>query len=250
MPTSPSRVLAGRVGPQVVRAAFRASRLGRLMVLPEQRVVPTLRITDHERGTDSDIEKLGFAVEWEHRFGPHFPLFRSVVRGGMRVYLSQHAWGCQVGGLVHFLIEDVDAWHAEFGRRGGVVVEAPKDELAFRKRTIRGPDDNQLRFMVPASEAAPRPTIGERRLRLTEGWASRVARQAGHAVADLSRSFGKRTTSSRPCRPVRPRRPAAPCRTWPGSGPRTSPSGSGRTRSRSTWPGRASRTSRPWPSPP
>ena len=52
------------------------------MPLPEQRVIPALRITDYERSKAYYVEALGFTVDWEHRFAPHLPVFMSVVRDG------------------------------------------------------------------------------------------------------------------------------------------------------------------------
>ena len=124
------------------------------MKLPEQRVVPALRITDYERSKAYYVETLGYTVVWEHRFEPHFPVFMSVVRDGMQVYLTQHGGDCQVGGLVHFVIPDVDAWHNEFRERGASVAEAPNNDLGFRNMTITDPDGNQLRFMEPSSKKA------------------------------------------------------------------------------------------------
>ena len=121
------------------------------MAMPEQRVIPALRITNYERSKVFYVERLGFNVEWEHRFEPHFPVFMSVVRDGMRLYLSEHSGDCRVGGLVHFLIPDVDAWYREFQDQGVVVTEPPNDDLGFRNMTITDPDGNQLRFMAPAS---------------------------------------------------------------------------------------------------
>jgi catechol 2,3-dioxygenase-like lactoylglutathione lyase family enzyme len=120
------------------------------MAMPQQRVVPALRITNYERSKSYYVEKLGFTVEWEHRFGPSFPVFMSVGRDGMSIFLSEHAGDCQVGGLVHFLIPDVDAWHREFKDKGAVVAEAPNNDLGFRNMTVTDPDGNQLRFMEPA----------------------------------------------------------------------------------------------------
>ncbi len=124
------------------------------VTLPEQRVIPALRITDYERSKAYYVGVLGFVVEWEHRFELHFPVFMSVVRDGMQLYLSQHSGDCQVGGLVHFVIPDVDAWHTEFRERGAAVAEAPNDDLGFRNMTVVDPDGNQLRFMAPASPDA------------------------------------------------------------------------------------------------
>ena len=120
--------------------------------LPQQRVVPALRITDYQRSKAYYVETLGFAVEWEHRFEPGFPVFMSVSRDGMQIYLTEHTGDCQPGGLVHFVIPDVDAWYLEFRERGARVGEAPNDDLGFRNMTIMDPDGNQLRFMERTTE--------------------------------------------------------------------------------------------------
>lgn len=112
------------------------------MIINEQRVVPALRITNDARSRSYYVDVLGFAIEWEHRFGPTFPVFLSIARDGMRIYLTQHRGDCQVGGLVHFVVPDVDAWHAEFQARGAVVAEAPNDDLGRRNMTIMDPDGN------------------------------------------------------------------------------------------------------------
>jgi len=111
-----------------------------------QAVVPTLRITNYERGK-SFYERLGFTVEWEHRFEPGFPVFMSIVRDGMTLFLTEHAGDCQPGGLVHFYVADVDAWYAEFRQKGVPVHEPPNDDLpGIRMMTVVDPDGNQLRF--------------------------------------------------------------------------------------------------------
>ena len=124
------------------------------MSVPEQRVIPAFRITQYARSKAFYLEQLGFVLEWEHRFEPQFPVFMSVVRDGMRLYLSEHRGDCQVGGLVHFVIQDVDAWHLEFKERGVPVTEPPNNDLGFRNMTVTDPDGNQLRFMEPASKDA------------------------------------------------------------------------------------------------
>ena len=67
----------------------------------------------------------------------------------MRLFLSQHSGDCEVGGLVHFVIADVDAWYDEFRSRGAIVAEAPNNDLGFRNMTVKDPDGNQLLFMEP-----------------------------------------------------------------------------------------------------
>ena len=119
----------------------------------EQRVVPALRITDHARSKAFYVEGLGFAIDWEHRFEPHLPVFMQVSRDGMAIYLSQHAGDCQVGGLVHFYVPNVDDWYAEFQRRGVPVQHPPSESLeGLRDMTVVDPDGNQLRFLTRLNE--------------------------------------------------------------------------------------------------
>jgi catechol 2,3-dioxygenase-like lactoylglutathione lyase family enzyme len=112
-----------------------------------QRVVPTLRMTSYERSKAFYVEGLGFQIDWEHRFEPHFPVFMQASRDGMALFLTEHRGDCSVGGLVHFYVTDVNAWHEEFVSKGVPIDEPPNEELAgLRVMTILDPDGNKLRF--------------------------------------------------------------------------------------------------------
>jgi len=112
-----------------------------------QQVVPALRITDYARSKAFSVDGLGFHIDWEHRFEPHFPVFMQVTRDGLTIYLSEHAGDCQVGGLVHFYVPDVDGWYAEFLARGVPIQQPPTDEpWGLRDMNIADPDGNQLRI--------------------------------------------------------------------------------------------------------
>ena len=112
-----------------------------------QQVVPALRITDYAASRGYYTDGLGFRIDWEHRFEPHFPVFMQVTRDGMSIYLTEHAGDCRVGGLVHLFVADVDAWYAEFRGKGVTVEEAPNEGIeGLRMMTVRDPDGNQLRI--------------------------------------------------------------------------------------------------------
>ena len=49
-----------------------------------QRVFPQLRMTDWQRTRQFYIDGLGFAVDWEHRFEPGFPVFAQLLEGPRR----------------------------------------------------------------------------------------------------------------------------------------------------------------------
>ena len=112
-----------------------------------QQVVPTLRITDYAQSKPFYVDGLGFQIDWEHRFAPHLPVFMQVTRDGMTIYLSEHVGDCQVGGLVHFYVDNVDAWYREFQQKGISVQAPPSEDLpGLRMMTVVAPDGNQLRI--------------------------------------------------------------------------------------------------------
>src|SRR5215204_5020312 len=122
-----------------------------------QRVMPTLRITDYQKTKSFYVDGLGFQIDWEHRFEPHFPVFMQLSRDGMALFLTQHTGDCPAGGLVHFYVDDVDAWFAEFQRKKVPVQEPPNQSLpGLRDMTVIDPDGNKLRICTRL-EGASRP---------------------------------------------------------------------------------------------
>ena len=131
------------------------------MAAVAQRVVPALRITNYARSKAFYTDGLGFVVEWEHRFEPHFPVFMSINRDGMEIFLSEHTGDCQVGGLVHFYVPDVDACYAEFLKKHIAVKEPPKESMdGMRDMTVVDPDGNQLRFITLLEKGRAEPEAG------------------------------------------------------------------------------------------
>jgi uncharacterized glyoxalase superfamily protein PhnB len=109
-----------------------------------QAVVPTLRITDLARAKAFYVDGLDFTVDWEHRFEPHFPVFLQISRDGLTLYLSQHSGDCQVGGLVHLYVADVDAWYADMVDKGASVPSPEDQPWGNRDFRVTDPDGNQL----------------------------------------------------------------------------------------------------------
>jgi catechol 2,3-dioxygenase-like lactoylglutathione lyase family enzyme len=133
------------------------------MEVPKQQVVPALRITNYARSKSFYIDGLGFGVGWVHRFEPHFPIFMSISLDGMEIFLSEHSGDCQVGGLVHFYVPDVDATYDKFRRKGIAVKEPPNESMeGMRDMTVVDPDGNQLRFITlldKSNTKLPHPTM-------------------------------------------------------------------------------------------
>jgi catechol 2,3-dioxygenase-like lactoylglutathione lyase family enzyme len=111
-----------------------------------QQVYPALRITDYDRSKAFYVDGLGFSIDWEHRYEPHFPVFMQVSREGLSLYLSQHSGDCQVGGLAYLYVPDVDAWHRAIVARG-LTVDPPENQpWGSRDMCLTDPDGNQLRI--------------------------------------------------------------------------------------------------------
>ncbi len=123
-----------------------------LTAVPKQRIFPQLRMTGWDRTRAFYVDGLGFQIDWEHRFAPGMPVFASVSRDGLSLYLTEHRDDCQVGGAVYLLVRDVDALYGEWRARGIRAVEPPGDtEWGAREMTIVDPDGNKLRFSTEAT---------------------------------------------------------------------------------------------------
>jgi len=110
-----------------------------------QRIFPTLLITDEARARAFYIDGLGFALDWEHRFGPDYPVFMQVSKDDLAIRLSAHTGDGAVGGNVHLDVADVDAWYAEAVGRGITTDRPPSDQpWGLRDVRFRDPDGNQL----------------------------------------------------------------------------------------------------------
>ncbi|MEU0517442.1 glyoxalase superfamily protein [Streptosporangium sp. NPDC006007] len=108
----------------------------------DEEVIPILRVEDAALAVGW-YERLGFTMQWEHRFEPRLPAFVEVTRGRVRIFLSEHKGDAGPGTLVYLRVRDVDAVSAEFGVRA--------EEMPWgREIELRDPDGNRLRVGTPA----------------------------------------------------------------------------------------------------
>lgn len=106
-----------------------------------EEVIPILRVADVARAA-AGYRQLGFEQEWEHRFEPHLPVFVSVARGRMRLFLSEHTRDARPDTLLYLRIDDVDQVAEQFG--------LPLEDTRWaREVELRDPDDNRLRLRTP-----------------------------------------------------------------------------------------------------
>ncbi|HWG56585.1 MAG TPA: glyoxalase superfamily protein [Gaiellaceae bacterium] len=105
-------------------------------------LVPFLRASD-ARVSAAWWARLGFEVEWEHRFAPHLPLFLSLRRGGDRLFLSEHEGDAPPSALVYLYVDDADATAAAFG------THAETADYGLRETELTDPAGNRVRVGSP-----------------------------------------------------------------------------------------------------
>jgi uncharacterized glyoxalase superfamily protein PhnB len=110
-----------------------------------QHVVPTLRITNYEESAEFYLRRLGFNLDWEHRFEENFPVFMQISKFGLSLYLSEHEGDCAPGSLTFLYVSDVDNWYQHCINQGITVARPPADQpWGNRDFRITDPDGNQL----------------------------------------------------------------------------------------------------------
>ena len=83
------------------------------MAIQFGRVVPTFRIFSIDKAREFYLDFLGFKVDWEHRFGPNFPVYMQVSRDALVLHLSEHHGDGTPGSVVYVYMRGVEALHRE-----------------------------------------------------------------------------------------------------------------------------------------
>ncbi|AMJ63804.1 glyoxalase superfamily protein [Bosea sp. PAMC 26642] len=110
--------------------------------------IPILRIFDVGKAQEFYLGFLGFSMDWDHRFGPNFPIYMQVSRSGLKLHLSEHHGDASPGSNVFVRMKGVDAYRAELiGKRysyskPGIQEDGP----GGRMLEVPDPFGNRIRF--------------------------------------------------------------------------------------------------------
>jgi uncharacterized glyoxalase superfamily protein PhnB len=112
---------------------------------------PVLRSFDERKAREFYVDFLGFAVDWQHRFGENFPLYLQVSRDGCVLHLTEHHGDAAPGSGVRIHTSDIAALERELQARDYRYAKphletAPWGEQNF---TITDPFGNRLTFFEP-----------------------------------------------------------------------------------------------------
>jgi hypothetical protein len=104
-------------------------------------VIPILRVADAEAAARW-YARLGFEVEFVHRFESHLPAYVGIRREGARIHLSEHTGDARPHTLVYVWVDDVDML--------AVGLDVTVEEQPWgREIQVQDLDGNRLRIAVP-----------------------------------------------------------------------------------------------------
>jgi catechol 2,3-dioxygenase-like lactoylglutathione lyase family enzyme len=111
--------------------------------------IPVLHVS---RSVDAEAfyAKLGFTQAFAYRPDEtKDPCYMGFIRDGVQFHVSSFPGDGVAGGVVAFLVDDVDALHAEFVGRGVEIHLPPTDQTwGNREMYVTDPDGNSVRFVI------------------------------------------------------------------------------------------------------
>lgn len=108
--------------------------------------IPTFRILDYNKAREFYIERLGFKVDWEHRFGPKEPVYMQISRNGLTIHLSENK-RFQTGVIVFVDCQNLNKFYLDLNSKNDFEFSEPgKTSWQTIQMEIEDPFGNLLRF--------------------------------------------------------------------------------------------------------
>lgn len=109
--------------------------------------IPVLRSLDERKCRAFYCGFLGFAVDFEHRFAPDMPLYLGLVRGPVKLHLSEHRGDATTGSAIFVWMAGIDDYRRELAASGAsFTVPEIADQPWGREIGLVDPFGNRLRF--------------------------------------------------------------------------------------------------------
>ena len=120
--------------------------------------IPILRIFDVTKAKEFYVDFLGFAIDWEHRFGDNFPLYAQISRAGLKLHLSEHHGDASPGSTVFVWMRGIADYHRELLSKDYRYYKPGLEEAAWDAKVMQvaDPFGNRLRFSEPNKPTDPR----------------------------------------------------------------------------------------------
>jgi len=112
--------------------------------------IPLVHVSSSKEAEDFYCKRLGFRREFAHRADETKPdpCYMGLSRDRIWIHVSSFSGDGVSGGVVNFLVEDVDALHAELVAKGVKISVEPVDQTwGTREMYVRDPDNNSIRFI-------------------------------------------------------------------------------------------------------
>jgi hypothetical protein len=113
---------------------------------------PILRIFDETKAREFYLGFLGFAVDWEHRFGDDFPLYLQISRDRCVLHLSEHHGDATPGAAVRIETDDVERLCGDLNAKGYRYAKPGVEATPWQTTEMRLTDPfcNRLSFFTRA----------------------------------------------------------------------------------------------------
>lgn len=116
-------------------------------------VIPLLRIFDEQKAREFYVNFLGFKVDFEHRFGPEFPLYLGVSNSNCQLHLTEHFGDASPGAHVRIEVDDVGGFASDLAAKCYRYAKPGKPELqpwGTIEITLTDPFANRLTYFSPS----------------------------------------------------------------------------------------------------
>ncbi|CUH86190.1 Glyoxalase-like domain protein [Phaeobacter sp. CECT 5382] len=116
--------------------------------------IPIIRSFDAAKAQEFYVDYLGFAIDWQHRFEAHLPLYMQVSRSDCQLHISEHHGDATPGGRSFIPISGIKALHRELKAKGYANINPGIEQLPWGLQvSLTDPFGNRLTFCEQNAQA-------------------------------------------------------------------------------------------------